>query len=174
MKKTSALSFSLLAFTLNAADWPQFRGAQHDSSSPEKILTTWPQEGPSVAWKAQLGPSFGGFAIGGGRAFCFIQRSVDGADKEVGVALDVKTGKELWAAPLGEPTYDNQGGDGPRSTPTVDGDRAYFLGAYQVLSCLDGGLTLRSQAEVPLGDVCQPPVNPQPSLFLEHRLVRTR
>ena len=44
----------------------------------------------------------------------------------------------------------------------------------EVLSCLDGGLRLRSQAEVPLGDVCQPPVNPQPSLFLEHRLVRTR
>lgn len=42
----------------------------------------------------------------------------------------------------------------------------------EVLSCLDGGLTLRSEAEVALGDVCQPPVNPQPTHFLEHRLVR--
>lgn len=43
----------------------------------------------------------------------------------------------------------------------------------EVLSCLDGGLTLRSEAEVALGDVCQPPVNPQPTHFLEHRLIRT-
>ena len=42
----------------------------------------------------------------------------------------------------------------------------------EVLSCLDGGLTLRSQSEVALSDVCQPPVNPQPTLSLDHRLLR--
>ena len=51
--------------------------------------------------------------------------------------MDANTGKELWAVPLGKATYDKQGGDGPRSTPTVDGGRVYLLGAYQVLTCLD-------------------------------------
>ncbi|TAK93266.1 MAG: alcohol dehydrogenase [Verrucomicrobia bacterium] len=131
--------FALLctAASLTAADWPQYRGPNHDGSSPEKILKTWPAEGPKVIWKAPLGPSFGSFAVSGGKAFCFIQRKVDGADKEVAIALDANTGKELWSVPLGKPTYDQQGGDGPRSTPTVDGDRVYLFGAFQILTCLD-------------------------------------
>jgi outer membrane protein assembly factor BamB len=120
-----------------AADWPQYRGPNHDGSSPEKILKNWPKEGPRRLWKAPLGDSFGSFAISGGRAFCFIQHPVDGQDREVAIALDTDTGKELWATALGKATYDSEGGDGPRSTPTVDDNRAYFLGAYQVLSCLD-------------------------------------
>lgn len=120
-----------------AADWTQYRGANHDGSTPEKISTQWPQEGPKEVWKAPLGDSFGSFAVGGGKAFCFIQRSVDGKDRQVAIALDAKTGKELWATPLGEPVYDRQGGDGPRSTPAIDGDKVYLLGAHQILSCLE-------------------------------------
>ena len=125
------------ASPLLAADWTQYRGPAHDGSSPEKISKQWPKEGPRVIWKAPLGDSFGSFAVAGGRAFCFIQRPADGQDKEVAIALDANSGKELWSVPLGEPTYDNQGGDGPRSTPTVDGNFVYFLGANLKLSCLD-------------------------------------
>jgi outer membrane protein assembly factor BamB len=120
-----------------AADWPQYRGPNHDGSSPETILKTWPKEGPRIIWKAPLGPSFGSFAVGGGRAFCFIQRAVNGQDREVAVAFDANSGKEIWSVPLGAPTYDKQGGDGPRSTPTVDGNRVYFTGAHLELTCLD-------------------------------------
>ena len=95
------------------------------------------QEGPRVIWKAPLGPSFGSFVVSDGRAFCFIQRKVDGQDREVAVAFDANNGKEIWAKPLGAPTYDKEGGDGPRSTPTVDGDRVYFIGANLMLTCLE-------------------------------------
>ncbi|MDQ6630798.1 MAG: PQQ-like beta-propeller repeat protein [Verrucomicrobiota bacterium] len=131
------LVFLLLATVLNAADWPQYRGPNHDGSTPEKISTKWPQDGPKQIWKAPLGESFGSFAVSAEKAFCFIQRKINDEDKEVALALDASSGKELWAVPLGKPTYDNQGGDGPRSTPTVDGKSVYFLGAYLVLSCLD-------------------------------------
>jgi outer membrane protein assembly factor BamB len=137
---TSAATGSVVlgaVFPALAADWTQYRGPNHDGTSPEKILQQWPQEGPRVVWKAPLGDSFGSFAVSGERAFAFIQRKMNGQDKEVAIALDANTGKELWAVPLGKATYDGQGGDGPRSTPTVDGDHVYFLGAYQVLSCLD-------------------------------------
>lgn len=120
-----------------AADWTQYRGPNHDGTTTEKILQTWPKEGPRVLWKAQLGPSFGSFAVSGDRAFCLIQRKVNDEDKEVAVAFDGNTGKEVWAVPLGKATFDRQGGDGPRSTPTVEGKRVYFLGAYLVLTCLD-------------------------------------
>ncbi len=125
------------ATPLFAAEWIQYRGPAHDGSSPERISKKWPNEGPRVIWKAPLGDSFGSFAVAGGKAFCFIQRPTDGQDKEVAIALDASSGKELWAVPLGEPTYDKQGGDGPRSTPTVDGNSVYFLGAHLKLSCLD-------------------------------------
>ena len=136
---TSTLAVCALFCTasLFSADWPQYRGPKHDGSTPEKIATTWPQEGPKQLWKVPLGESFGSFAVAGEKAFCFIQRKIDGEDKEVAVALDAQTGKELWATPVGKATYDSQGGNGPRSTPTVDGNSVYLLGAYLVLSCLD-------------------------------------
>src|SRR6185295_10559381 len=130
-------SLILTAGPLLAADWNQYRGPKNDGTTAEKIDETWPKEGPRVLWKAPLGDSFGSFAVSGSKAYAFIQRKANGADKEVAIALDANSGKELWAVPLGEPTYDRSGGDGPRSTPTVDGKRVYFLGAYQVLSCLD-------------------------------------
>ncbi len=138
MKFLNTILFVLfITSTVIAADWPQYRGPNHDGSTPEKISLKWPTEGPRQVWKAELGESFGSFAIAGGKAFCFIQRKVNGQDSEVALALDANTGKELWASPIGKPTYDNQGGNGPRSTPTVGGDLVYFLGAYQILSCLD-------------------------------------
>lgn len=135
--KTRLPLLILLAGHALAADWPQYRGPSLDGSTTEKISLTWPKDGPEVLWKTPLGPSFGSFAVSGGRAFCFIQRSVGGEDREVAIALDARSGKELWAVNMGKATYDKQGGDGPRSTPTVDGNRVYFLGAYQLLACLD-------------------------------------
>ena len=132
-----ALAIGPTTSQLPAADWPQYRGPNQDGTTAEKVLAAWPKEGPSVVWKAPLGPSFGSFAVSGGRAYCFIQRNAGGEEKEVAIALDATSGKELWAVPLGKATFDKQGGDGPRSTPTVDGNRVYFLGAYQILTCLD-------------------------------------
>lgn len=131
------LASAALAISAAAGDWPQYRGANNDGSTTESILTEWPKEGPGVLWKAPLGSSFGSFVVSGGKAFCFIQRSVNGEDREVAIALDARTGKELWSVALGKATYDKQGGDGPRSTPAVDGNRVYFFGAYQILTCLD-------------------------------------
>lgn len=137
MRLRSLLLAAALGAAARAADWPQYRGPNHDGATPERILTRWPAEGPRLLWRVPLGPSFGSFAVSGGRAFVFIQRAVAGADREVAVALDAETGRELWARELGPPTYDKQGGDGPRSTPTVRDGRVYLLGAHLTLSCLD-------------------------------------
>jgi outer membrane protein assembly factor BamB len=57
-------------------------------------------------------------------------------DAEFVFALDTKTGKEIWATKGGKP-YENAWGDGPRATPTVDGDVLYALGANGDLLCLE-------------------------------------
>ncbi|HRZ94552.1 MAG TPA: PQQ-binding-like beta-propeller repeat protein, partial [Candidatus Paceibacterota bacterium] len=99
---------------------------------------------------------FSSFAIAHGMAYTLVRREIDGLDQEVCLALDASSGKEAWASPIGRAKYDgggdtgardNRGGDGPRSTPTVDGDRVYTLSAYLVLSCFDAksGKTLWSK-----------------------------
>jgi outer membrane protein assembly factor BamB len=57
-------------------------------------------------------------------------------DREYVIAFDTNTGKEVWATPHGS-AFRNDRGDGPRGTPTVDGDRVYALGGNGDLSALD-------------------------------------
>ena len=130
----------------HAADWTQFRGPNHDSTSPEKIMKQWPADGPRQLWKTPLADGFSSFTVSHGKVFSLVLRSIDSANQEVCVALNADTGKELWAVPLGIAKYDgggdsgtsdNKGGDGPRSTPTIDGDKVYAFSARLVLCCLD-------------------------------------
>jgi len=131
-----------------AADWTQFRGPNDDGTSPEKILKAWPTNGLHELWKVPLTDGFSAFAIGGGKAFTLVTREVDGANQEVCVALDAKTGKELWVKPLGVAKYDgggdagapdNKGGDGPRSTPAYNGGKVYTYSSRMMLQCFDAG-----------------------------------
>jgi outer membrane protein assembly factor BamB len=135
-----------LFFRADAGDWPQFRGPNHDGSSPEKILTSWPVGGLREVWKQPMTDGFSAISVGGGRAFTLETREVDGAQQEVCVALDAKSGKELWAVPLGIAKYDgggdsgtsdNNGGDGPRSTPTCDDGKVYTYSSRMILKCMD-------------------------------------
>ena len=153
MTKTTFVCSSALVATLSvaavahAADWPQYRGPNLDGSTSEKIASKWPAGGPKVVWKAATPTGFSSFTVAGGKAFTQITRDADGAPREVAVALDANTGKEVWAFPVGGNAYGhnggnagakgNDGGDGPRSTPTVVGGKVYVLSSDLALFCLD-------------------------------------
>ena len=116
-----------------AADWPQWLGPQRNGSSPEKdLLTTWPKEGPKVLWKVPGGDGYSSIAVADGRAFTLVQRDKD----ELVIALDAVTGKELWTRRSG-PAYKNQYGNGPRSTPAIEGDFVYIQSVTGPLMCLE-------------------------------------
>ncbi len=154
VRSTLAVSAAMVAaLTVNAADWPQYRGPNANGVTDEKIQASWPATGPKQLWKAPMTAGFSTFAVGGGKAYTLVTRTIDGVKNEVCIALDADSGKELWAAPLGYTKLDgggdtgapgNTGGDGPRSTPTVDGNRVYVLSAGLILSCLstDDGKTI--------------------------------
>src|SRR5262245_52970557 len=111
-----------------AVDWPQYRGPNHDGVSFETIRTNWAEEVPRQVWKVALDPALSSFAISGGKAFTQVRRNLGGQEQEFCVALDADTGRELWATPVGIASYPNGGvgpDDGPRSTPSVDGDRVF-------------------------------------------------
>ena len=45
----------------NAQDWPQFLGPERNSTSPqENLLRSWPDEGPEVLWRVDVGIGYGG------------------------------------------------------------------------------------------------------------------
>ena len=117
-----------------AQDWPQWRGPNRDGISKETgLLKQWPATGPALVWKATgAGGGYSSLAISGGRIFTMGVR----AGRENVIAFDVATGNQLWATPHGA-VFSNDRGDGPRGTPTVDGDRLYALGGNGDLSCLD-------------------------------------
>jgi len=128
------------------ADWPQYRGAAGNGTVSE-TLPKWSSEGPKVLWRVPAPDGFSSITTGGGLAFTLVGRTLEGVQREVCVALDGSTGKELWAVPVGIAKYDhdggnagtsdNKGGDGPRSTPSVDGERVYVISAQLYLACLE-------------------------------------
>jgi outer membrane protein assembly factor BamB len=124
----------LTATPLLSADWPQWRGAGRVGHSPDtSILAPWPKSGPKQAWIFKdAGIGYSSFSIVGTRLFTMGARQ----ESEQVICLDATTGKELWATSLG-PVYENNWGDGPRSTPTVDGDHLYALSATGILACLN-------------------------------------
>jgi outer membrane protein assembly factor BamB len=115
-------------------DWPQWRGPDRSDISKEKdLLKDWPASGPRLLWTYQdAGAGFSGPSIVGDRLFSM------GADaqSEYVFCLDVKKGTKLWAVEVGR-RLDNGWGDGPRSTPTVDGKNVYALAGKGNLVCLE-------------------------------------
>ena len=97
------------------------------------LLKQWPAEGPPLVWKATgAGNGYSSFSIAKGRMYTLGLRG----DREFVIAFDVANGKEAWATAHGG-RFENDRGDGPRGTPTVDGDRVYALGGNGDLSALD-------------------------------------
>jgi outer membrane protein assembly factor BamB len=145
MKLRSFLSFVALSIPAVATDWPQYRGPNGDGTTPDKIAANW-GAAPKVLWKTSGGTGFSSFAVSGGKCF-----TVEGRDKgglrEILVARDVATGKELWTADLGgadyghkggnEGTANNRDGDGPRSTPTIAGKLVITTNADLVVQAHD-------------------------------------
>lgn len=129
-----ALFLSAEIFAQSGGDWPQWRGSNRDGISKETgLLKQWPADGPPLAWKTTgAGGGYSSFSIAKGRLFTMGLRK----DREYVVAFDVATGKQVWATAHGG-AFRNDRGDGPRGTPTVDGENLYALGGDGDLSCLE-------------------------------------
>lgn len=124
----------LLPLAAFAADWPQWRGPNRDGKSAETgLLKQWPEGGPKQIWKSSgLGEGYSSMTVAGGKIFTQGQRG----DSQFVIAFDEATGKKLWEFENGGP-YRERRGDGPRSMPTVEGNRLWAFSAAGNLVCLD-------------------------------------
>ena len=115
-------------------EWFQWRGPNRDGISQETgLLQAWPKSGPPLAWRTTgLGNGYSSFSASAGRLYTLGARG----GNEYVVALDRASGKKVWEHLNGR-RFENDRGDGPRSTPTVDGDRVYAFGGSGDLTALD-------------------------------------
>jgi len=121
---------------IECADWPQWRGPQHDGLSLESGLSHhWSADGPPLLWKRPLGRGFSSVAVIAGRLYT-MDEEAEGAERhEAVVCLDAATGKEIWRFRYPN-QYEERLGSGPRSTPAVDGNFVYAVGPTGIFHCL--------------------------------------
>lgn len=120
--------------SISVSAWHQWRGANRDGISAETgLLQEWPANGPPVAWRATgTGTGYSSFSSSHGRLYTLGARD----NVEYVMAFDEATGKKVWEVQSGR-RFQNDRGDGPRSTPTIEGDRLYAFGGSGDLSCLE-------------------------------------
>jgi outer membrane protein assembly factor BamB len=129
-----ALAPSVLSQAPPPAEWFQWRGPDRDGISQETgLLQAWPKPGPTQVWRTTgAGNGYSSFSSSGGRLYTLGAR----AGNEYVMAFDRVTGKKVWEYQNGR-RYENDRGDGPRSTPTIEEDRLYVLGGSGDLTCLE-------------------------------------
>jgi outer membrane protein assembly factor BamB len=116
------------------ATWPQFLGPDRNNCSPETgLLKRWPKGGPKLLEMIQgLGVGFSNISISDGVFYTMGNHR----DRELVLAVNLDSGENLWKFDNAA-AYHNGYGDGPRSTPTIDGGRLYALGGTGELVCLE-------------------------------------
>ena len=108
--------------TVEAADWPNWRGPNHNGISNETgWLADWPEAGPKILWEKTLGTGFASMAVSNGRVYAMGNIK----DNDILYCLDADTGKEIWKKSYPCPLFKKNHEGGPCATPTISGDSVY-------------------------------------------------
>lgn len=119
--------------------WPQWRGPHRDGrAAPQELLDSWPENGPQLLWQSNDGGfGFSTPTVKNDKLYTLGKIG----DRVAAICIDAKTGKKVWETSFADGNandkYNTGWGDGPRGTPTIDGDRLYALSDLGILACLD-------------------------------------
>ncbi len=135
----SLLAVALLPILPASADWPQWRGPGRDAKAPDEgLIQQWPAEGPPLDWRLDgFGAGYSSVAVAGQRIYTlgdYEGREGQPAEGQYVVAAARDGSEILWRTRIGKTWQDRY--LGPRSTPTIDGDRVYALSTDGTLVCL--------------------------------------
>lgn len=113
-------------------DWRSFLGPAHNGTSSETRLSRVLP--PPLIWEFPKGTSYTSPAVTGDRLL-FVHRV---GDEEIVECLHAETGARQWSFRYATDFEDRYGyNNGPRSSPVVDGERVYTVGAQGQFHCLD-------------------------------------
>lgn len=114
-------------------DFPQLLGPNRDAILPGvRLDPDWAANPPQLIWKQPVGAAWSGFSIVGERAVTQEQASAN----EGVTCYDLQTGKRLWITENPGRFNTTIAGEGPRATPTIEGDRVFTFGGTAVLRAL--------------------------------------
>jgi outer membrane protein assembly factor BamB len=130
----STLALTIAWSSVNASDWPRWRGPDLDGISKE---TGWSPKAlalePKILWRARLGTGFASFAVADGRVYS----TGNTADTDTLFCFDAETGREIWKYSHPEPLDPKYYDGGTSITPTVDGDTVFLLSRKGELASLN-------------------------------------
>lgn len=137
MRWACILSVCLVA-PVSADDWPQWGGPQRDLVWREAgVVETLPTDEEGWLprkWTTLIGEGYAGPAVADGRVF--VTDRIKQKRTERVLCLDAETGRVQWEFEYAC-NYTISYPAGPRSTPVVDGNRVYTIGAMGDMYCLD-------------------------------------
>jgi outer membrane protein assembly factor BamB len=124
--------------TLAQHDWTQWGGPHRNfQSSATGLSDQWPEDGPPVIWKRELGPGYSSILVEGDRIYTMYRKG----EQECTVAMEADGGETVWEyccdAPFIAGKMSMEFGPGPHSTPLIVGDRMFTVGVTDKLHCLD-------------------------------------
>ena len=124
--------------SVQAGNWPNWRGPNQDGSAVEKGLPAKFSKTEGVKWSVALpGLSASVPVVWGNKVF--ITAPIEASKQLVALCYDATTGKELWRNVVSEGNdlqWDNKSNVASPS-PTTDGERVFFLFAHAVGACYD-------------------------------------
>ena len=126
-----------------AKDWPQYHGLNSNRTTDEAIQNTdWESKKPKKLWSAMTPTGFSSIILADGAAYTNISEEIDGIPSEVCISFDANTGETRWKANLdlwrvdngggNAGTRDNNGGDGPRTTPSYSDGKVYVHQRHEI------------------------------------------
>ncbi|MFV0442275.1 MAG: PQQ-binding-like beta-propeller repeat protein [Planctomycetaceae bacterium] len=149
-----------------AEDWPQWLGPNQAAEWTETgLIESIPEAGLPVRWRVPVALGYSGPAVAAGKVYVFdyvktsgeIQNNPGARTKLAGSerlqCFNTQDGSLMWKHEYDAP-YEVSYAAGPRTTPTVDGDHVYTLGAEGALTCLstrDGSVVWKKDLKAVYG-----------------------
>ncbi len=118
------------------AQWSQWGGPNRDFTvATGGLADTWPDDGPPVLWKRELGDGYSTITVDRGTLYTMYRVDQD----EFVVALNAETGVTVWEHKNPSPFTPamNEYGPGPHATPLIVGKRLFTVGTNCVFQCFD-------------------------------------
>lgn len=132
VRKSLLFCLFSLCVTAQANDWLTWRGPTADGISQESNWADqWPESGPPIRWRAQVGIGFSSVVTEDDRIYTL--GNVE--NQESIYCINALTGKSIWQHTYECAIDDRFFEGGPTSTPTIDGDRIYSLSRQGNLFC---------------------------------------
>jgi outer membrane protein assembly factor BamB len=116
-----------------ANEWPCWRGTDRTGIATNEVCDPATlSNGPNIVWKNQIGVGFSSMVIAQGKLVTIGNQD----DQDRVQCFETTDGKPCWEHSYPAPLDDRYFEGGPTSTPTIDGDRVYFLSRAGDVGCL--------------------------------------